>query len=349
MEARKRRILEEADQVDRDMREFERIVAEYGFLVVISPDSYTPPDPPQTDKTLAARAREECEALIRFNGHPMQISELYRELTERGYEFSSREPSNVLTGYLLKNPRLKYYPKLGWWLTSVSWPPKPEEIGEILNPTTPANSETKGHGRRTPEKERAYQELRKLLEGRTEPTSFKEMYDHLERLGVPLPGKDPRQNLSAFITSIHEFRPHGPTGRGGWTFVPDESWSVTEGFKTGDKGAPSWRHNPLKVELFEATREILRGRTDRMKFQDLYAQIEKRGIDFGDVKNHDNYLANLLGAVPCFQRSNKDASGVGGWRYIAELDPTITITLKGRARTTLWDDDESAADDQPES
>jgi hypothetical protein len=322
MEAERKRALEQAEQVEKDMRAIARIVLKYKLLVVAPEDSYRPPNTDGINRAAFSRAQEEAEAVIRSAGHPVLIGELFHILLERGIILGAKE-SNALSSALIRSPRLKFIPKLGWWLREVSWPPKPEEIGLISNP--PSQEEENGprkRGRRTPEKEKLYQALREFLDGRKEPVPFKEIYEHIQQLGLPLSGQDPKQNLSAFMSSIHEFRAHGPTGRAGWTFSADDDWSVVEGFKADDDDAPSWYHNPVKQKLFEAVRNILKTQTERVKFGDLFAQVKELGVSFGGVKNEENYLANLLSTVPCFQSHKKDASGKGGWRYVPELDET---------------------------
>ena len=328
MEAAKRRALEQVDQVERDMRDLERIANKYNLVVYVPPETFAPSGVESTNRPVATQAQAEGEAIIRTTGHPLPISELLHRLIERGMDFgaSPRDPANALSAMLARNPRLRFLPKLGWWLRDVSWPPKPNEIGHIAAPPTPSDeTETSlgGGRRRSPEKKRLYQALRNFLENAKEPVAFREIYDHLVGLGIPLHGKNPRQSLSAFMTSIHEFRSHGPTGRGGWTFTADPNWDVEKGFKGEEDTGPAWQHNPVKLKLFEATREILKNSPGRIKLENLFASVKATGVDFTGVKHERSYFANLLNEIPCFETKRRgDEAGPAGWRYVAELDDT---------------------------
>jgi hypothetical protein len=173
--------------------------------------------------------------------------------------------------------------------------------------------------RRSPEKERLYQELRKFLEGKSEPIPFAEIYDHLQKVGAPLTGKDPRQGVSAFMGRMPEFHTHGAEGRAGWTFEADENWSVVSGFGAGSQRVPAWRHTPARQKLFETVRALLEGRTGRTKFGEIYNHVKNAGIPIGGTNERD-YLALYLSRVPCFDTHKKDETGPGGWFYIPDLD-----------------------------
>ena len=103
------------------------------------------------------------------------------------------------------------------------------------------------------------------------------------------------------MTSIHEFRSHGPNGRAGWTFVKDEEWSVTDGFKSDDDNAPSWRLNPDMVALFQAIREHLTSRPGPRKFQ-IFDRIKELKISLGtDPADQREFVNRFMVIVPCFQ------------------------------------------------
>jgi hypothetical protein len=68
--------------------------------------------------------------------------------------------------------------------------------------------------RRSPEREQAIEEARRLLAGRTTPTRLAEINAHLENLGIRLGGSDPLNNLSALLSTCDDFHAHG---RAGWT------------------------------------------------------------------------------------------------------------------------------------
>jgi hypothetical protein len=310
MEARRQRILEEAAQVERDMRELERIVLEYKLRVVADPEGFVSGE--QRERGIPHGAKEEAEAIIRATGYPMAVTDIAQKLMERGFEFdTARSYASTLTASLLRSDDLRYIPKVGWWLKNVSWPPSADDLDAL---TKPKEERQKGR-RRSAEKERLYQELRKFLEGRKQPTLFRDIFDHLIKLDIPIGGRDPKGNLSAFMTSIHEFRSHGPGGRGGWTFEADEEWDVIDGFKGEELNDPAWRHHPLKLKIIDATRNILKGRTERTQTQDLFREIKAAGFDFSGVRNERTYLASVLTDVPYFSVVWKQ-----GWLYHPELD-----------------------------
>jgi hypothetical protein len=313
IEASRRQGLEQAEQAERDKRELERIVQQYRLYVLADPGSFVPAPADYRPSGI----REEAEAVIRAHGHPMQVSEIAQRLLERGVDFGPPGETRPITANLLKNPNLKYYTKLGWWLSHVSWPPKPEEL-EFISKAPP--QAPRKRGRRSPEKEQLYLKLRELLEGKNEPTPFGQIFDYIERSGVPIGGTNKRGNLSVFMNSIHEFRSHGPGGKGGWSFVRDENWSFMDRYKGKEVDDPTWRHNPLKVKAFEALREIMKDRNDRIQTPDLYKLLKARGFEFTGIKGPKNeiaYLGRVLRAVECFEGRRKH-----GWRYVAKLDGT---------------------------
>jgi len=315
MEAERKRALEQAEQVAQDMRDLERIVSKYRLLVVSPEDSYASPSNENMPRSLFARAQEEGEAVIRTAGHPLPISELFQTLIDRGLEFGGQTPVSSLSTCLVKNARLRYIPQVGWWLRGVSWPPKPEEVGQILNPIETSAERGPRRRRRTPEKERLYQELRVFLEGKTDPTPFQAIFDHIKELGIPIGGAGTKQNLSAFMTSIHEFRTHGAEGRGGWTFVPDTDWSVVEGYKGNRRDLPKWLRTPMKQKLFESIREILKDRNEPLEGQKIFARLKELAVPIaGPGADEAQYFRSYMATVPCFEGNRS------GYRYVPELD-----------------------------
>src|SRR6266851_3286181 len=110
MEAEHRRALEKAREIERDMRELERIVAKYGLLVVPSP-SETPPVLEPIKRPSFAQAAIEAEAIVRAAGHPMAISELFHIITvERGIplEGRTRTPVNALASAIASHRKLHF-------------------------------------------------------------------------------------------------------------------------------------------------------------------------------------------------------------------------------------------------
>jgi hypothetical protein len=316
MEMERKRALEQAEQVEKDMRDLERIVSKYKLLVVAPVETYTPPTKEGLPRSIFTRAQEEGEEVIRTAGHPLPIGELFQMLLDRGLEFGGRNPVSTLSACLIKNPHLKYIPRIGWWLRHVSWPPKPEEVAYMHGPPPEAIAETgTRRRRRTQEKERLYQELRKFLEGKTEPVPFRDIFNYIKEIGIPIGGSDERQNLSAFMTSIHEFRTHGAEGRGGWTFTPDITWNVVRGFGGTGTKLPRYRRTPAKQRLFEAVRSILKDRTERLLGTELFDQVKKMGVSIGGAGvDERQYFRGYMSSVPCF-KGRKD-----GWLYVPELD-----------------------------
>jgi hypothetical protein len=312
MEAKRQRILEEAARVERDMRELERILYEYKLRVVADPETVEPVE--QRDRVLPSGAKEEAEAIIRTAGYPMAITDIALKLSERGIEFdTARDYIGNLTATLLRSTELRYLPKVGWWLKNVSWPPSQQDIENLRKP----KEERQKGRRRSPEKEQLYKELRRLIEGRTEPTLYRDIYDHIEKLGIPIGGKDPKANLSAFMTSLPEFRSHGPNGRAGWTFEANRDWNFYDGFKGEESRGPNWRHHPVQRKVVDTARDLLRGRADRMQTNDLFEAMKARGVEFPGVKpdREQAYVSDILREVPFF-----DVVRMQGWRYLPELD-----------------------------
>jgi hypothetical protein len=75
---------------------------------------------------------------------------------------------------------------------------------------------------RSPERERAIQETKKLLFGKTSPTRLAAISDHLEQLEIRLGGNDQLNNLSALLSTCGQFLAHG---RSGWTLMEENKSS----------------------------------------------------------------------------------------------------------------------------
>jgi hypothetical protein len=73
---------------------------------------------------------------------------------------------------------------------------------------------------RSPEREQALEEIRKLLRGRTGPTGIREIDAHLDSKGIRIGGADALNNLSALLYTAGGFRSHG---RAGWTLAEQEA------------------------------------------------------------------------------------------------------------------------------
>src|SRR6266852_4622626 len=114
MEAEQRRALEIAQEIERDMKELERIVAKYGLLVVPTPTE-PPPELEKVNRVSYVLAGREVEAIIRANGMPMAISDLFRIVTiERGFVLEGARASSKLASALSTNSKLQFIKDVGW-------------------------------------------------------------------------------------------------------------------------------------------------------------------------------------------------------------------------------------------
>jgi hypothetical protein len=66
----------------------------------------------------------------------------------------------------------------------------------------------------SPERVRALEETKVLLNGRATPTKTADILGHLQEHGISIGGNDPQNNLSAMLYHSKEFQSHG---RSGWT------------------------------------------------------------------------------------------------------------------------------------
>lgn len=66
----------------------------------------------------------------------------------------------------------------------------------------------------SPERQRALDAARMYLENRKGPVPTRVLFEHIEDLGIEIPGEKPLNNLSAMLSNSPDFESHG---RAGWT------------------------------------------------------------------------------------------------------------------------------------
>lgn len=72
----------------------------------------------------------------------------------------------------------------------------------------------------SPERVKALSATQAYLLGKAEPIRTAKILSHLTNIGVPVPGSEPLNNLSAMLSGDPRFRSHG---RAGWTLVNVEA------------------------------------------------------------------------------------------------------------------------------
>jgi hypothetical protein len=72
--------------------------------------------------------------------------------------------------------------------------------------------------KRSPERDRAIQEIKVLLNGRGVPMRTVVILEHLMKHGIDIGGTNKQNNLSALLHQTGEFQSHGRTG---WTLSPN--------------------------------------------------------------------------------------------------------------------------------
>ncbi|MEJ0074645.1 MAG: hypothetical protein WDO17_04215 [Alphaproteobacteria bacterium] len=228
MEAEYRRALEKAQEIERDMRDLERIVAKYDLLVVPSP-SEPPPVLDSINRKSYSRAASEAEAIIRAAGHPMAIGDLFKIITvDRGMELEGKLPSSLLASAMSTHKKLQFIKDVGWWIRGVPWPPSATDIAHLRAPavheqSTAQRSEPGVGRRRSPEKQQLFETIRRILRGKTEPMKFGELFDRVKETGVPIGGQNERQNFASFLSKFSCFESDKVT-RNGWKYRPDRDF-----------------------------------------------------------------------------------------------------------------------------
>jgi hypothetical protein len=79
------------------------------------------------------------------------------------------------------------------------------------------------------------------------------------------------------------------------------------------KGGP--KTSPEKKLLFKTLKSILSGRSDSMKFGELFERVKEAGVAIGGTDERKN-LAVFLNRFSCFMTEGRR----GGWRYLPERD-----------------------------
>jgi hypothetical protein len=80
-------------------------------------------------------------------------------------------------------------------------------------------------------------------------------------------------------------------------------------------GRVNFRRTAEKQRLFEAIRTLLRGRTEPMKFGELFERVKEAGVEIGGTDERQN-LAVFLSKFSCFSTEGRRY----GWRYLPERD-----------------------------
>ena len=228
MEAQKQRLLEQAEQIERDMRELERLVTKYELCVIAAPSEL--PAPEKVTRTNFSRAAREAESIIRAAGRPMTIHELFRIIQlERHIELIARDALGQLLATIISIGKLQSIPDVGWWLKGVAWPLSAEEIAKIQKaPIDGENAPRQAGRKRGPENQRLFEIVRAFLTGKDKPTKFADIMKHLETHGIAPKDKAERGRVATFLSTVHCFKSHN---RAGWRYIPafdDERPGPTE-------------------------------------------------------------------------------------------------------------------------
>ncbi|MDR3474499.1 MAG: hypothetical protein P4M09_22850 [Devosia sp.] len=72
---------------------------------------------------------------------------------------------------------------------------------------------------RSPERQKILDTVETYLAARTEPVRTGDLFEYLNSVGVPVPGTNPINNLSALLSNAPDFIAHG---RSGWTLAKKE-------------------------------------------------------------------------------------------------------------------------------
>ncbi len=239
LEERLRRIEDEKQEFERDMKELERLVSKYELVVIASPQE--PAVPVNTAKSYLRLAAREAEGIIRTAGHPMPVNELFKIITiDRGNQIIATQPVNFLASGLATSRKLQYLKDFGWWIKGVPWPLTEEQLaklraGTLENDLLEGSPERRvGAGRkRSAKSEQLLSALKTILRGRAEPMPFDEIFDRVKEVGIELGGTNKRQTLSVFIRDFPYFVNEGR--KRGWRYLPDRDFDE-EDEKSGTIG-----------------------------------------------------------------------------------------------------------------
>lgn len=134
LRATKASLLQQADEVERDIQDLERLASKYGLAVVETAmptnSDKTPangkrrpnePDP----NSLTRRCQAGAEAIIRERGYPVPLSEILSELWKRNVRVTGQHPSRTLSGFLSHSTNVYSILQVGWWVRGL---PLPDEL-----------------------------------------------------------------------------------------------------------------------------------------------------------------------------------------------------------------------------
>jgi hypothetical protein len=240
------RIMAESDRAQRaaaeisaaakkDMAELGRLCMKYNLVVVAAPapDERVPELKPQT----YVQARLAAEEIIRTYGRPVPTKELWRLVADRGVRFhNSQLPEQALAGYLHRFEKFHYYPKVGWWLTDVEWPPSPETVA-AASPSPapkPAPSKVNGHAaeadpakphrsgrQRSALTQQLIEVTRDFMRGKADPVPTAVIYTHVIEAGVVFPPEITRPPISKMVEAMKTSGLFRAYGRAGWVLLPE--------------------------------------------------------------------------------------------------------------------------------
>jgi hypothetical protein len=233
METEVAEALRKAEEIRRDMRELERIVAKYHFVVVPAPSE----PPPNVDSTLRytyTKAAHEAEAIIRAAGHPMTVGDLVHVLMhERGRQLDGKNQTNLLGSALSGNRNVYYMREVGWWITGVPWPPTADDIAKLqaggpvpVAVQTVPEGTLKGKPRRSPQKQILFEAIRSVLKDSPEPVNFSVLLEMVKETGAVIGGTNERQNFASFLAKFPCFKSEGR--KAGWHYIPERDYELLD-------------------------------------------------------------------------------------------------------------------------
>jgi len=138
--------------------------------------------------------------------------------------------------------------------------------------------------------------------------------------GIELGGREPTGNFSASMAAGKKLQYIKDVG---W-WVKGVPWPPTAEDMAKLQGplvdeleehVSVWpRSSPEKQQLFKKVRVILRGRTEPMKFAELFDRIKETGLHIGGTNERQNF-AVFMTKFSCFSSYKRQ-----GWRYLPERD-----------------------------
>jgi hypothetical protein len=177
---------------------------------------------------------------------------------------------------------------------------------------------------------RAAAEAEAIIRASGRPMQFADIFRTLTvDRGINLEGRAPANLLSSALSvrpSLYYVKDIGWWIRGvPWPPTAEDIAKLQETpLKQPDKYPKTWPSGPTKggprrsaekTLLFETVRSLLRGRTESMKFAELFDRVKESGVTIGGQNERQNF-AVFLGKFSCFMTEGRR----GGWRYIPERD-----------------------------